>query len=134
MATRTVLLIGKTGNGKSTVGNVLAGAHVFAESAKAASETKHAQVHYVTIEGVQYKIVDTIGIGDTELTQEAVCMRIADACVECKDGINQVLFVTKDRFTKVSMRTPCFYCVLNARIIAGRDCRVSHDARRAAGA
>ena len=46
------------------------------------------------------KIVDTIGIGNTELPPDEVLQRLAAACHECNEGINAVLFVTRGRITK----------------------------------
>eukprot|EP00035_Acanthoeca_spectabilis_P013439 m.250349 g.250349 ORF g.250349 m.250349 type:complete len:181 (-) comp15884_c0_seq4:200-742(-) len=98
--TKTVLLIGSTGNGKSTLGNVIAGEAVFRESALPQSETRQAQVHVTPpIQGERYRVVDTVGIGDTDLSREQVGMLIADACHQCRDGLVQVLFVTKGRLT-----------------------------------
>jgi len=34
------------------------------------------------------------------LSEEQVLFKIADACHKCKDGINQVLFITSGRFTE----------------------------------
>jgi enoyl-CoA hydratase/carnithine racemase len=45
------------------------------------------------------KIVDTIGIGDTDLGHDEVLGRLARACYECREGINAVYFVTGGRFT-----------------------------------
>eukprot|EP00043_Microstomoeca_roanoka_P008469 m.81558 g.81558 ORF g.81558 m.81558 type:complete len:273 (-) comp14254_c0_seq6:184-1002(-) len=100
-AVRTILVIGRTGGGKSTVGNVIVNKpDAFVESEFGVSETKHFNKAEVTVDGVTFRVIDTIGIGDTELTEEEVLMRLASTCHECKDGIHQVLFVTRDRFTR----------------------------------
>ena len=101
VAHRTVVLFGRTGAGKSTCGNTLAADSVFEESNATASQTKAADVCNVDVEwnGKPYhlKIVDTIGIGDTDLTYEEVLRRLAETCYECRDGINAVFFVTGGR-------------------------------------
>ena len=103
---RVVVFIGRTGSGKSTCANALAGDFdSFKESDGSVSETKFVEAKTVRVdppEGKVYdvKIVDTIGIGDTKLSPDEVLQRIAAACHECKEGINAVLFVTRGRITK----------------------------------
>ena len=100
---RTVVFIGRTGAGKSTCANTLVGDFSFQESDESVSETKCVQSCTVTVDWKekQYrlKIVDTIGIGDTDLGHDEVLKRLAQACYECREGINAVFFVTGGRFT-----------------------------------
>eukprot|EP00050_Salpingoeca_kvevrii_P012964 m.26013 g.26013 ORF g.26013 m.26013 type:complete len:335 (-) comp4520_c0_seq1:62-1066(-) len=97
---KTIIVIGSTGNGKTTLVNLIAGKPVFKESSHAKSETSHSQVHETEpINGESYRIVDTVGIGDTDRTPEEVFMSLADACCCCRDGLVQVLFVIKGRLT-----------------------------------
>jgi ABC-type dipeptide/oligopeptide/nickel transport system ATPase subunit len=93
------LIIGKTGNGKSTVANVISGTNDFKEGALGVSQTKNFQKGTYNVDGIEFVIVDTIGIGDTKLTVQEVLNKIADACYTIKGGVNQVLFVTSTRFT-----------------------------------
>ena len=99
----TVVFIGRTGAGKSTCANTLVGNCSFQESDQSVSETKYVESCSVTVdwEEKQYrmKIVDTIGIGDTDLGHDEVLKRLARACYECREGINAVFFVTGGRFT-----------------------------------
>ena len=103
---RTVLLIGKTGNGKSTVANVLVKAHErnefpFRENDSVVSETFDVQVEEIQVDNVLYKIVDTIGLGDTRIDEKETCLKIASACASIGEGgIYQVLFVSKGKLTK----------------------------------
>ena len=101
---RTVVFIGETGAGKSTCANALAGETLFEASESSASATKDVSARITTLEweDKQYriKIVDTIGIGDTDLSHEEVLTRLAVACHECQEGINSVFFVVGKRFTK----------------------------------
>ncbi|XP_062507231.1 uncharacterized protein LOC134183660 [Corticium candelabrum] len=108
---RTVVLIGRTGNGKSTCANVIAGCYsddpeqqLFRESETVASKTKdiHQDMIKIEWEGKTYDvtIVDTVGLGDTSLSEEQVLKRLAKVCYTCKEGLNAVFFVVKDRLTK----------------------------------
>ncbi|XP_062514317.1 uncharacterized protein LOC134189935 [Corticium candelabrum] len=102
---RTVVFIGRTGSGKSTCANTLAGNFgLFKESDGSVSETKIVEAKTIRVDRYgkkcNLKIVDTIGIGDTKLSPDEVLQRLAAACNECKEGINAVLFVTGGRFTE----------------------------------
>ncbi|XP_062500299.1 uncharacterized protein LOC134177499 [Corticium candelabrum] len=101
---RTVVLVGRTGVGKSACANTLAGADLFEENNLSASQTKLVDSQTIRVDrsGKEYKvkIVDTVGIGDTELLPDEVLQRLVFACNECVEGINSVFFITKDRFTK----------------------------------
>jgi GTP-binding protein EngB required for normal cell division len=102
--TRNVLLIGRTGNGKSTLANVLTNTEKFKESASCISETREIQtenfVSVVNDEEVVYKVIDTIGIGDTKLSDKEVLRRISEASYHLKnDGLCQILFVINGRLT-----------------------------------
>jgi len=99
---RNIILIGRTGQGKSTLANVITGTDKFKESDKGVSETKNAQAEIIKDEevDVEYRIVDTIGIGDTQWSTKQVLFKIAEAVRMVKEGVNQVLFVTSGRFTK----------------------------------
>ena len=103
---RTVIFIGETGAGKSSCANALAGSERFEMSASSFSITKDVQAVTVTLpwedEKYTVKIVDTIGIGDTNFSPEEVLSRLArwPSCHECREGINAVFLVIGMRFTK----------------------------------
>lgn len=101
---RKILLIGKTGNGKSALANVLSNTNNFEESEKSISKTKDFQAFNFEedLNGtkITYRIIDTIGIGDTKLNEKEVLNKISLACQEVVNGIDQILFVISGRFTK----------------------------------
>src|SRR5436309_2553188 len=94
----TVLLIGRTGSGKSSLANVISNDKKFNESGLSVSETRDIQIENFEIDGVNYQIIDTVGIGDTKLTTQQVLNKLADASYSIKEGLNQILFVTDGRF------------------------------------
>jgi len=97
---RTVLMIGHTGNGKSTLANVITKTNRFKEGEFSISETKNFQKEIVTVDGIEYTVVDTVGIGDTGLPVKEVLLRIAEACRSVRNGFHQLLFVTAGKFTE----------------------------------
>ncbi|XP_065198147.1 uncharacterized protein LOC135829685 [Sycon ciliatum] len=104
-ADRVVVIIGRTGAGKSAMANVLAGKeNLFHESSAGMTEPSETPTELVAVHfgGTRYvlKIVDTIGIGDKKLKPVEVLNQLAHIASKCTGGINQVLFVIQSRFTK----------------------------------
>jgi GTP-binding protein EngB required for normal cell division len=95
---KTILLIGSTGKGKSTLANVLTDTNDFQESDGSTSQTREIQSEEFVKEGINYQIIDTVGLGDTKLKKETVLDKIAEAVYLAKDGVGQVLFVINDKF------------------------------------
>src|SRR5689334_14345365 len=104
---KTILLIGRSGRGKSTIANVVTNTNKFKESARSVSETKKIQFEQFADEdnNVNYLIIDTPGIGDTKLKDNQVLDIIAEAVYLAKDGVSQVFFVTDGRFDQYEMVT-----------------------------
>ncbi|CAG8759979.1 11573_t:CDS:1, partial [Racocetra fulgida] len=99
---RTILLLGRTGNGKSTIANVISNTNQFAESEYGVSGTKCVQEmkSWVREESIEFHIIDTIGIGDTKFNENEVLFMLADAINAIKNGLNQIFFVTSGKFTE----------------------------------
>ncbi|KLL05016.1 MAG: hypothetical protein MRERV_7c060 [Mycoplasmataceae bacterium RV_VA103A] len=111
---RNILLIGRTGNGKSTLANTLVNKNnefeeVFKESSGSTSETRKIQKEEFEIEinseKIKYRVIDTIGIGDTQLTPREVLNRVSEACHEVSKGLNQIFFVIRGKFTEEELET-----------------------------
>ncbi|RIA88222.1 P-loop containing nucleoside triphosphate hydrolase protein [Glomus cerebriforme] len=97
---KNLLIIGRTGNGKSTLANVLSNTENFSESSGSISKTKNFQSETFEWEGTNYRVFDTIGIGDTQLSKATILYRIAEGINAMDGGINQILFVVGGRFTQ----------------------------------
>src|SRR5687767_8034938 len=98
--TKNILIIGRTGNGKSALGNLLINKErnleemgkfeeFFKESDSSVSETQKIQSREIEIEETNYRIIDTIGIGNTKLTDEEIASKIFKACYKIGGDLNQ---------------------------------------------
>src|SRR6185437_12866428 len=106
--TKNILLIGRSGRGKSTLANVITGAeNKFEESSGSASKTKKIQYEKFTDteNSINYLVIDTPGIGDTQMSDNEVLDIIAEAVYLVKDGVDQVFFVVDKRFDQSEMAT-----------------------------
>ncbi|CAG8577503.1 10427_t:CDS:2 [Ambispora leptoticha] len=107
---RNILLIGRTGNGKSTLANVLVNKEgefeeVFKEGHGSASETRKISDKLFEINGIKYRIIDTPGLGDTRLSKIETLQEIAKVYDKVKDGLNQIFFVNNGKFTPEEVET-----------------------------
>lgn len=102
---KKILLIGRSGNGKSTLANVITGTNKFKESSRGMSETRNIQFEQFEENGTNYLIIDTPGIGDTKMSDSQVLDIIAEAVYLVRDGLSQVFFVSKTRFDQSEMAT-----------------------------
>jgi len=109
---KIILLVGRTGGGKSTLANVLSGKENLAkESENSTSMTRGIQEIDFEHKGETYqidtyRIIDSVGIGDTTRTQSEVLAEIVNwyKGVE-RRKIKQVLFVVGERLTPEEVNT-----------------------------
>jgi hypothetical protein len=99
---KNILLIGRTGSGKSTLGNILSNSNEFVETNVGTSETKKVKFLSFELEigqeKVKYRVIDTVGIGDDQLNIEEVLYRLGESqfLIE-EDGLNQIFFMVNGR-------------------------------------
>src|SRR2546430_5778685 len=99
---RNVLIIGITGSGKSALANALTNTNQFEEESFGTSVTKSFQKsdNPFELNGINYYVIDNIGFGDTSnISESDILYNIGRGIYLAKEGINQVLFVFKDKFS-----------------------------------
>ena len=96
---RVCVVVGVTGDGKSTTGNTLCGRDVFETSTGLCSATRgHAIGTYTaggSLHGTLWRVIDTIGFEDSCLPQDEVARLFGAFADDCMDGVDAFLFVVK---------------------------------------
>ncbi|CAB4431272.1 unnamed protein product [Rhizophagus irregularis] len=92
---RNILIIGRTGGDKSELANVLTDTNNFKES----SQTKNFNKIDFKWNEINFRVVDTIGVGDTKLSTENILFKLAKGILSMPEGMNHVLYVIDGRFT-----------------------------------
>ncbi|CAB4431289.1 unnamed protein product [Rhizophagus irregularis] len=102
---RNILLVGRTGGGKSTLANVLTDTSNFKERAYAVSQTKNFKKINFKWNEENFRVVDTIGVGGTKQSTENTLFKIAEGILSMPEGLNHVLYVIDGRFTEEEIST-----------------------------
>ena len=122
----TVLMFGMTGAGKSALGNLMAGCEAFASGDDTASVTNLDSVMRYEAMDDSLVVLDTIGLGDTEIDQDKVVASIRDVALSAVNGVDAMCFVmrnariTDDAIARLIYVTEYLWgsdCLLNLYVI-----------------
>ncbi|XP_074518488.1 GTPase IMAP family member 7-like [Halichoeres trimaculatus] len=98
---RRVVILGKTGSGKSSLANTIFGEDKFKTNHTPSSETSKCQTSNACVKGRKFTLVDTPGFFDTHKSEDEMKPEILRCTTECAPGPHAVLIVLKvEKYTE----------------------------------
>ncbi|XP_076027735.1 GTPase IMAP family member 9-like isoform X2 [Genypterus blacodes] len=98
---RRIVLLGKSGAGKSSLANTIFGESMFKAKLSSKSVTSYCQAESKTVNGRRIKLIDTPGFFDTEMKEEELKPEMVKCISECLPGPHAFLLVLKvETFTQ----------------------------------